>query len=638
MSRRNRHQQTEALVLADIPERNRVRELQEQLNNLRDAIAELDLDIETVRDELDAFESHYHARLREEHEQLRRIDAVVHQFERWAELLRNEDQRGTVVARANRVQLRRTRELEEQQRRQREQGEQGDTKVSAGIGDATYAKGTSNLTAQTARGKNDRLKAAYRALARRYHPDLARTEEERLRFSELMTRINALYRAGDLARLTAMAEQSKGGEIEENDANLQEQIATLEQRLQWFRMVLQNLRDEQGALERSPTCELWRNVQQAEKNGRDLVAEMKEELQKRVRGSYPHVKSAACLLEAEVMSFNRRQAAKVQLATTDNESKALTRTTFDPFADKRLVRLGLEQLRDLHVSADGRRMATVLEERLNGNQALLRLVLFTYVAELSPFPLPGLESYERIVARFNHLSERDEARVTLEQALVVGDVLLEFGVRRASERVAHMGLRFHAEAVREAVPLLLKSPVVRQEFRRVLGVLGDQETCTKCKRDIFAVPLFRTRGLDNLRALACPACGHFLRSYWMPKGKDVQSVLNAAFLDFELVTEWTFRLGRGSIAMQLLPLHVESMRVGDLKKRFHQDVFARNELEIENSQLIFSQGGTPLKNNRRLDDLTETQFDVGFTDEASMTEVEALEVLRHRVRARFRAD
>ena len=47
--------------------------------------------------------------------------------------------------------------------------------------------------------------------------------------------------------------------------------------------------------------------------------------------------------------------------------------------------------------------------------------------------------------------------------------------------------------------------------------------------------------LDDLRSLVCPECGHTQKSYWMPKGKDVQAILNDAFLELEVPKSWKRR-------------------------------------------------------------------------------------------------
>ncbi len=614
--KRSKKASSTAVVLADIPERQRLRELQRLLGERRDKIAALDLEIETERELLRIFEASFQAETRGHHGELCRIERLVQYYERWVDLLQ-ETPSARLPAEARRIASCRQKE------------------VARSSGAASAAKDESTPAASAARKTpSARLKAAYHALARRYHPDLATCETDRVQYSELMARINALYRSGDVERLEALAEQQKGGDIDAPDLDVQQQLDVLQERLKWFDLVLDNLREERQSLERTPTCELLRNVEQATALGRDLVSEIKDELRRRIDKSYVHVAHAAHMLESEVDSFNRKLLANTELTSRQRES---LEQRFDPFADKRIIRLGLDELRDLMVRPEARARATELEPRLIASPAILRLVLLTHIAELSPFALPGLESYDDIALRFMTLSEKDERRVALEEALVLGDDLVEFGVRKPNERLVRVGLRFHDDIMREAVPILLKSLPIRRELKRVLGVLGPHERCEGCARDIFAVPLFRTRGLDDLRALVCPRCGHTLRSYWMPKGKDVQAVLNTAFLDFGLVTEWSFQLGRGSFGTQLLPMQAESMRVFELRDRIHHDLFARYELDLKAEELILTRDGTPLNEQALLAELDDQTIVLRLEEDSALRENEAFELLCHRVKNRFRA-
>jgi sugar-specific transcriptional regulator TrmB len=608
-----------AVVLADLPERNRLRELKAQLGERRDRIGELDLDIETLRDELAAFEASYRARVAGETAALKRIERLVLHLERWADLLREAPAR-PITAQAERLEAHRGREL----------AEQAAHEPPAGASQTPQEEGAAALPELP----SDRLRAAYLALARRFHPDLARTEEERVRFGEWMSRINALYRDGDLQRLEAMAEQAKGGDVDEPEVDLPEQIAALEERLRWFDRVLESLRDEREALERGPTCELWRSAERAAAKGRDLVSEIQRELRERARKSYAHVASAARALESEVKRFNRRSIPDGALTRRQAEALPLR---FDPFADKRIVRLGLEELRSLEVRPEVLRLAERLEAEVAAKPAVLRLLLFASVSELSTFPLPGLESYDDLALRFAALAQPGEGSLALERALVEADAYVEYGVRRASEKVVHLGLRFRTERAREAVPLMLKSLPIRREFKRVLGVLGERERCAACEEEVFAVPLFRTRGLGDLRALVCPLCGRAIRSYWMPRGKDVQAVLNTAFLDFGIVAECSFQLGRGSFGIQLLPAQLAEMQVGELRRRVYDDLFKRYELEVELMHLLFAQKGAAVPDEAPIAELESTTFLVRLAPESPLREGEALEVLRHRIRSRFRA-
>jgi len=88
MARRKKPRATTALVVADDPERNRLRGLKAKLGQRRDEIAELDLEIETLRGELSAFEASYRARIAEESHALQRVERLLLHFERWTELLR----------------------------------------------------------------------------------------------------------------------------------------------------------------------------------------------------------------------------------------------------------------------------------------------------------------------------------------------------------------------------------------------------------------------------------------------------------------------------------------------------------------------------------------------------------------------
>ncbi len=270
--------------------------------------------------------------------------------------------------------------------------------------------------------------------------------------------------------------------------------------------------------------------------------------------------------------------------------------------------------------------------------AAARLVLFAYASELVPHPLDGLRTYEDLALRFEQLGGRDEVPVTLEQGLVEAADLVEFGIRRAGERRVQSGLRFRSAALRDAVPLALRAHRLRVEFRRVLATLGERTGCPECQEEVFAVPLYRLRGLDDLHATACPRCGHLVRSYFLPRGKDVQSVLNTAFLDLELLSEWSFRMGPATVAVQLLPVQVERMTVGQLKRRFWADVLERHGIQVRLEAVRLLQARRPVPERRKLADLDRQDFVVAFGTRAGVSVADALETVRHRIRTRFRPD
>ncbi len=598
-----------SLVLADSPLRARLLELRAEAESLRDAIAQLDLDIETLRTTLGVFDARVHGALRELHEGHQRAVGVVRHLERWAELLETTP-RADIARRARRLDARRAREL-------------SSAPEEAPVAEEWPAPATGGDDAAE-------LKSLYRRLARRYHPDLARDEDGQVRAASLMVRINALYRAGDLAGLRALADQALGAEPAEEGLTLEREVALLEARRARFVEVLEGLKEELAALEACPTAQLWRKVTEREASGRDAFADLRRELGERTRSAYDDVRAAAWALEDAVRRYNRK-ATELGPAAGRGLGRAFEAPRRAP-----LVRWTLEGLASLKASPEARRRAEWLVGAATERPAVVSLVLFTYAAELVPHGLETLATLEGLRERFDAASPGRGTR--LEEALVEAADLLELGVRRAGPRVVQTGLRFRDATLAEAVPLALRSHALRADFRRVLATLGETTRCPACVLDVFAVPLYRLRGLDDLHAWVCPACGEVLKSYWMPRGQDVQSVLNDAFLDLELLTEWTFRLGRASVATQLLPVQLESLSVAHLKRRFVEDVLARHGVDVPEKHVRLLQAQKPVPERRLLADCPTRSFSVAFAPGAKVSVSDALERVRYRIRNRFRPE
>jgi len=595
-----------AIVLADSPLRERLRELSALLEALRDEVAQLELEAETLRAELGAFEVRHRHALDAEQRALLAIERVVRALEAWIELLRSTPARER-VARARRYEERRARQAARERRQVVEPEDEEDEPPPL----PSAAE----------------LKSLYRRLARRFHPDLARTEEEQVRFAEVMSRLNVLYRAGDRAGMEALADQALGAELPEPALSLEEELIQLEARRARFESARDGLAEEQRLLERCATAELMRRVAAAVEEGRDLFAELRRELRQRAAEALDDVRAVARALEDEVRRMNRE-------AITGTGRRTLERA-FDPLGRQRMVRLSLEALEGARVSAEGRREAERLTALARSSPGAARLLLLAYATELVPHPLDSLGTYEAMADRFAWLASHDRSPASLERALVEAAEWVEFGVRRASAQRVQAGLRFRSAEVRDAMPIALRSQALRGEFRRVLSALGDRAACAECQMEVFAIPLYRLRGLDDLHASACPRCGTLLRSYFLPRGKDVQSVLNTAFLDLELLSEWTFRMGTASIAVQLLPVQVEKMTVAALKRRFWEDVLARHGVKVPISAVSLVQRKRPVPERKPVSGLDRQDFRIAFSEKAKISVVEALETIRHRIRTRF---
>ena len=121
---------------------------------------------------------------------------------------------------------------------------------------------------------SENLKKLYREVAKRIHPDLATDESERKRRHELMTEANRAYEEGDAAGLEAILrdwesspESVKGEGPGAELVRVIRKIAQVEDRLK-------GIDAEIARLEETDIYQLENQVDQAEEEGRDLLAEM----------------------------------------------------------------------------------------------------------------------------------------------------------------------------------------------------------------------------------------------------------------------------------------------------------------------------------------------------------------------------
>lgn len=125
---------------------------------------------------------------------------------------------------------------------------------------------------------SDSLKKLYRELARLLHPDLVLDEVEKARRHELMARANKAYADGDEDLLRRMLtdqqnnpEEIQGDGIGAELIRLIRQIAKAEERLLEIERKFSELKD-------ADSFKLKKEVDDAEIEGRDLLAEIAEDL------------------------------------------------------------------------------------------------------------------------------------------------------------------------------------------------------------------------------------------------------------------------------------------------------------------------------------------------------------------------
>ena len=118
----------------------------------------------------------------------------------------------------------------------------------------------------------------YRELAKRFHPDLARTDKERHRRTELMLQINVAYSERDLLGLQTISKQAES--VDPVFASL-----TSKERLSWARRVvvrlegqIDDLEGQLGLLQRSETYSLWKSPETSLQSIEELETRVRQRL------------------------------------------------------------------------------------------------------------------------------------------------------------------------------------------------------------------------------------------------------------------------------------------------------------------------------------------------------------------------
>jgi predicted nucleic acid-binding Zn-ribbon protein len=123
------------------------------------------------------------------------------------------------------------------------------------------------------------IKKLYRQLCRRFHPDLTQDATERAWRTEMMTAINAAYAARSLVELQALAEKPDRSPSDETGTN-EQRLAALRDKLQQIQRRLREVEWEIRELMDGSTMQMSLNVKFAQRQGRDLLAEMAADVEK----------------------------------------------------------------------------------------------------------------------------------------------------------------------------------------------------------------------------------------------------------------------------------------------------------------------------------------------------------------------
>jgi hypothetical protein len=125
------------------------------------------------------------------------------------------------------------------------------------------------------------IKRLYRQLARRFHPDLAVNEADRVNRTEKMVAVNNAYAARSLTELVALAQKAELSPQPPGQTEAQ-MTQALQAELERCRRRLAEIERELRQLPYRPSVQLSLEVKMARRQGRDLLSQMAKELEQKI--------------------------------------------------------------------------------------------------------------------------------------------------------------------------------------------------------------------------------------------------------------------------------------------------------------------------------------------------------------------
>ncbi len=243
------------LTAVSYPDVQELRDKKEELGRLQQELAERELEFSTRRNELHLFEKHYHQAVGKKYAELDELKARVLEFAsgffpktgpRWeqAEAAREQAERSKKEAREH----------------------------------ADEGEGTGETGKTLTFNPPDDLKKLFREVAKKIHPDLAESEAESRRRHTLMARLNKAYAEMDAEAVQAVSREWEDEADEKSDLPLGAQLARIIEKISRVRKRLESLQTQIDDVVHSEMFGLKEGVEKAEREGRDVLREMCDEI------------------------------------------------------------------------------------------------------------------------------------------------------------------------------------------------------------------------------------------------------------------------------------------------------------------------------------------------------------------------
>lgn len=273
---------SQAIVRTQTPEEREYGRYLLDIEARKQRAADLQAELEALKVQLGRFEVGYHARVGSLFIELDRLRLAISEYERRIARLESDP-----TGDPTRVEADITAEFAEQREHARAAEEQ------AQRFEQEYQRERERPALDD--GTTAEISQLYRALAKRYHPDLARSEDERLRRAPLMQRVNAAMRERDLEALRTLSREAEVNDPAFEARSVGERLVWAIREVARLDGVIAALEADLGAVRASETYALWQRQNSGEAVLETLEIELRTQISaERARmatlvGTYRHL-------------------------------------------------------------------------------------------------------------------------------------------------------------------------------------------------------------------------------------------------------------------------------------------------------------------------------------------------------------
>ncbi|MEE9216156.1 MAG: hypothetical protein V3U32_01865 [Anaerolineales bacterium] len=257
--RHNRSSLSDTLREAADPE---IRSLRAKISERQDAVAELELELFDIRVSLEEFERQLEVRIRPQEQQLADLQAQLrksrHEAERRAQWGKDLDEAPDVVRQFERA----------------------------------WAPGRhrTERPRKPTQPEQSELKALYRELAKRFHPDLTTDPQEKKWRENMMATVNAAYQSHDLNALLELRQQPDR-QPERVSQTREEILAKMSAEILRLDQLIAKLNRRMDKLSNSSLAQLQLDVSMARQSGQDLLSQIANDLELEIARSIAELAS-----------------------------------------------------------------------------------------------------------------------------------------------------------------------------------------------------------------------------------------------------------------------------------------------------------------------------------------------------------